>query len=107
MGLAGPSDPAAIIDRSFDVDVDAALAALEAELGLDPPDPSGVGDPANWTTMLQFVVPRPPSTVDDALVLARQHELVAECTLALPGVSTEQHAAFLLTADRWILHERP
>ena len=62
---------------------------------------------ANWGTMLQLVASRRPSTIGEALALARQQELVAPCTTALPGASTEEQAAALLASDRWFLHERP
>ncbi len=62
---------------------------------------------AHWGTMLQLVVSRRPASAGEALALARQQELVAPCTTTLPGASTEEHAATLLSSDRWFLHERP
>lgn len=62
---------------------------------------------AHWRTMLQLISGRLPASVEEALALARQQELVAPCTTALPGASTEEHAATLMSTDRWFLHERP
>jgi hypothetical protein len=168
--LAGPADPASIVERSMSVDVEGEIAAMARDATwLAEPDPSAVAeavtgyldwfDPedqlmallwlpttapeealayvhwfagngnrpshvlvavmrawcaqfgaelvAHWGTMLQLVVDAPPPTIGDALVLARQQELVASCTTELPGISTEQHAATLMASDRWFLHERP
>jgi hypothetical protein len=62
---------------------------------------------ANWGTMLQFAVARPPQTLDEAFVLAIEHDLVAPCTLALPGETVRDHARFLWRRPTWFLHERP
>ncbi|NNC43521.1 MAG: DUF4253 domain-containing protein [Acidimicrobiia bacterium] len=62
---------------------------------------------ANYGTMLQFVVERPPRDLDKAYTLARQHDLVANATLAPAGVQIRHYAASLLSADRWHLHDRP
>lgn len=62
---------------------------------------------AHWDTMLQYIVGRPPSTIEEARVLAREHTLIAPCTTLLPGVSLEAHAHALIDRDRWFLHERP
>lgn len=62
---------------------------------------------ANYGTMLQFVVGRPPTSPEEAFQLAWEQEALAECTLVLPGVSIREHARALLTVDRWFLHERP
>lgn len=168
--LAGPADPASIIERSMTVDVEDEIATLARNASwLEDPDPSAVAEPAtgymdwfepenqlmamlwlpaaapedalayvhwhagnnnlpshvlvavmrrwcrrfgaelvaHWGTMLQLLVHAPPASVDEALTLARQQELIAPCTTALPGVSTEQHAATLLASDSWFLHERP
>jgi hypothetical protein len=62
---------------------------------------------AHWGTMLQLVVDEPPTSTESALALAREQELVAPCTTAMPGASTEEHAALLMGSERWFLHERP
>lgn len=62
---------------------------------------------AHYGTMLQSFVSRPPTTLDDAWSLAREHDLAAPCTLALPGISLRHHALGLIDHDRWFLHERP
>jgi uncharacterized protein DUF4253 len=62
---------------------------------------------ANWGTMLQFVVDRPPADLDAALPLAREHVRLAPSTTALPGVSTLHHARALVGRATWCLHERP
>lgn len=62
---------------------------------------------ANWGTMLQFVVSRPPHTLKDSWTLAVEQELIAPATLVLPGVSLRNHARVLIDRDRWFLHERP
>lgn len=62
---------------------------------------------ANFGTMLQCLVTSPPETIDDAWELARQHDLIAPCTLALPGIRLRHYAVGLLGCDRWFLHERP
>lgn len=168
--LAGDTDPASIIERSRQVDVDAVFDRLSGAADwLEVPDPAGVpdsvpvfnpwfeptgqmvallflpeaepehalayvhwfaGNPslpsheliavlrrwreelgaelvAHWGTMLQLVVGRPPTTIEGALALARQQELIAPCTTAMPGASTEELAASLRSAGTWFLHERP
>lgn len=62
---------------------------------------------AHFGTMLQFIVSRPPQTVDQAFELAVQHDAVAPCTLALPGISLREHARALMQTNQWSLHERP
>lgn len=62
---------------------------------------------AHFGTMLQFVVSRPPQTLDQAFALAAQQYAVAPCTLALPGVSLREHVRALMHTDKWFLHERP
>ncbi len=62
---------------------------------------------AHYGTMLQCLVSRPPTTLDEAWSLAREHDLAAPCTLALPGISLRHHALGLIDHDRWFLHERP
>lgn len=62
---------------------------------------------ACWSTMLQLCVARPPSTLEEAVDLAIEHDIVASSTLAGPGVSTRDHARALLGRSEWFLHDRP
>jgi hypothetical protein len=62
---------------------------------------------ANWGTMLQFVVARPPTTLEDAWNLALQQDLVAQDTLTGPGISLRDHARTLIERPTWFLHCRP
>ena len=62
---------------------------------------------AHWGTMLQFVVTRPPTSMDDARSLAWEHYRVAPCTTLLPGQEVRDYARSLVSTDRWFLHERP
>lgn len=61
----------------------------------------------HYGTMLQFYANSRPTNLDDALCLAREQELIAPCTTALPGVSLLDHALALMASDTWFLHERP
>jgi hypothetical protein len=60
---------------------------------------------AHFGTMLECFVSRPPTTIDEAWELGRQHDLIAQSTLA--GSSLRHYAAGLVNYDRWFLHERP
>ena len=62
---------------------------------------------AHFGTMLEFVVNRPPRSLDEAWALAREQELVAPCTTALPGITLREHARSLVDRDTWFIHERP
>lgn len=62
---------------------------------------------AHYGTMLEFVVGQPPGDFDTALALAREHDLAAPCTLALPGIALRHHALGLVGHGTWFLHERP
>ncbi|WP_291467436.1 DUF4253 domain-containing protein [Acidovorax sp.] len=62
---------------------------------------------AHYGTMLEFAVGRPPRDFDTALALAREHDLAAPCTLALPGIALRHHALGLVGHGTWFLHERP
>jgi hypothetical protein len=62
---------------------------------------------ANYGTMLQCLVTSPPQTIEEAWELGRQHDLIAPCTLALPGIRLRHYAVGLRGWDRWFLHERP
>ncbi len=62
---------------------------------------------AHYGTMLQCLVARPPRDAQDAWEVAREHDLAAECTLALPGTAVRHYAQGLVGHNRWFLHERP
>jgi hypothetical protein len=62
---------------------------------------------AHYGTMLEFVVDRPPQTIDEAWQLAREQVLIAPCTTAPRGVPLRQHARALIGRSTWFLHERP
>ena len=62
---------------------------------------------AHWGTMLEFVVTRPPQSLEQALEVAEQHYVIAPDTLVLPGVPMRHHARALIGRDAWFLHERP
>ncbi len=62
---------------------------------------------AHYGTMLEFTVGQPPQDFDGALALAREHDLAAPCTLALPGIALRHHALGLVGHGTWFLHERP
>lgn len=62
---------------------------------------------AHYGTMLEFAVGQPPGDFDTALALAREHDLAAPCTLALPGIPLRHHALGLVGHGAWFLHERP
>ncbi|MES2612810.1 MAG: DUF4253 domain-containing protein [Pseudomonadota bacterium] len=62
---------------------------------------------AHYGTMLEFAVHQPPQDFDSALALAREHDLAAPCTLALPGIALRHHALGLVGHGTWFLHERP
>ncbi|MCE9593213.1 MAG: DUF4253 domain-containing protein [Planctomycetes bacterium] len=61
----------------------------------------------HYGTMLGAFVSRPPKSVDAAWRMAREHDLVAPCTLLLPGTPLRRYALALLGCERWFLHERP
>lgn len=62
---------------------------------------------SHYGTMLQCIVNRPPRNADEAFPLAREHNIVSPCTLALPGILLRDYADALVDWDRWFLHERP
>ena len=62
---------------------------------------------AHYGTMLGCFVSRPPADPRSAWEVAREHDLVAPCTLGLPGVTVRHYANGLANYDRWFLHERP
>ena len=62
---------------------------------------------SNYSTMLDFVVQRPPTDLEGAWHLAVEQERFAPSTTLLPGVPTLDHACALIGRDTWHLHERP
>jgi hypothetical protein len=60
---------------------------------------------ANWGTMLQLLVSRPPRTSEEAWPLAIQHDLIAQDTLS--GQTIRDHARNLIDRPSWFLHARP
>ncbi|MEW5837314.1 MAG: DUF4253 domain-containing protein [Pseudomonadota bacterium] len=62
---------------------------------------------AHYGTLLQSRVSRLPTTLEEAMQLAREHDLFAPDTLARPGVSLYNHARYLLGHEQWLLHCRP
>lgn len=67
----------------------------------------GAEPAANWGTMQQLVVTRPPSGLDEAFAVARTTSLLWPDTVAGPGVTVREHAVDLLGRTRWFLHLRP
>jgi hypothetical protein len=76
---------------------------------LPRPEPWSVGaEPAaNWDTMLQLVVTRPPTTVEDAFEVARCMTLLWPNTNSGLGVTVREMAFDLVGRSRWFLHCRP
>lgn len=56
-------------------------------------------------TMLEFLVERPPRTLDEAWPLAGEHDLLATSTLSSRAL--RDHARALLGRRTWFLHDRP
>ena len=67
----------------------------------------GAEPAANWGTMQQLVVNRPPSGLDEAFAVARTTNLLWPDTLSGPGVTVREHAVDLVDRTRWFLHLRP
>ena len=67
----------------------------------------GAEPAANWDTMVQLLVTRPPSTIEDAFELARSMSLLWPNTNGGPGVTVREMAGDLVGRDRWFLHCRP
>ena len=61
----------------------------------------------HYGTMLQFLVGKRPSTLQQAFKLASEQVLLAPCTTLLSGVPIRDHARSLLQLKRWFIHERP
>lgn len=62
---------------------------------------------AFYGTMLEFVVNRPPQSIDETWSVATQHHTLAPCTNQLPGVNVREYAHWLTGRKTWHLHERP
>lgn len=62
---------------------------------------------ANWGTMWQLVVDRPPATVQAAWPVAAESARLWPDTTVGPGVSTRGHARDLVGRNTWFLHFRP
>jgi hypothetical protein len=62
---------------------------------------------AHYGTMLQFLVSRPPTRLEDAWPLACEHDLAGGSTLGPPGIKVRDYARALIGWDRWFLHDRP
>lgn len=62
---------------------------------------------AHFGTMLEFFSASTPKTIDAAWALAKEHDLIASCTLSLPGISVRHYARALMQTNAWFLHERP
>lgn len=62
---------------------------------------------AHFGTMLQCLVSNPPKTFVEAWPLAVEHDLVAGCTLSLPGIKLRDYAHSLIGWEKWFLHDRP
>lgn len=62
---------------------------------------------AAFEVVTWLMVTRPPTDPDDAWRLAAEHDLLAESTLAAPGISLRQHAHLLPHLDRWVLFSGP
>lgn len=67
----------------------------------------GAEPAANWDTMQQLVVRRPPTTLAEAWEVARAMRLLWPDTTMLSGVAVREHARDLVGRDRWFLHLRP
>ena len=63
---------------------------------------------ANWGTMVQLVVRRPPSTIEEAWTVAYETSLLWPDTAGgANGVATRSHARDLVGRPDWFLHFRP
>lgn len=67
----------------------------------------GAEPAANWGTMQQLVVRRPPRDLDQGWQVARATGLLWPDTCVLPGVPVRHWARDLVGRDRWFLHLRP
>lgn len=62
---------------------------------------------ANHGTIMDFIVRRPPETLEDAWEVTLEHELIAPDTFLLPGMPLRDYARGLVGHPTWSLHERP
>lgn len=63
---------------------------------------------ANWGTMLQLVVGRPPTTIEEAWAVAYETNLIWPDTAGgINGIATRHHARDLVGRSDWFLHFRP
>jgi hypothetical protein len=62
---------------------------------------------AHFGTMVEYYTSSAPTTIDAAWQLAKEHDLMASCTLAGPGISVRHYAQGLMHTNAWFLHERP
>lgn len=67
----------------------------------------GAEPAANWLTMQQLGVNRPPTGLDEAFAVARTTSLLWPDTLSGPGVTVRELAVDLVGRTRWFLHFRP
>jgi hypothetical protein len=62
---------------------------------------------ANWGTMIQFVVERPPQSVEQSWGLAWAQDALAPYNFSGPAIPVREAARGLIGRGRWMLHERP
>jgi hypothetical protein len=62
---------------------------------------------AHWGTMLQFVVERPPQSLDEAWELAAEQFAVAYDSFGSPPRALREVARALWRRPTWFLHDRP
>lgn len=67
----------------------------------------GAEPAANWGTMQQLVVRRPPADLASAWEVARAQALLWGNKVYGPGVTVRQLARDLVGRERWFLHCRP
>lgn len=67
----------------------------------------GAEPAANWDTMMQLVVTRPPTTIEDAFELSRAMTLLWPNTNSGPGITVREMAFDLVGRPTWFLHCRP
>jgi hypothetical protein len=70
-------------------------------------DSFGAEPVALWGTMVQFLVPRPPTDRELCWRTAVSHDVLAPDTMSRMGVTVREHARALRILDRWFLHARP
>ncbi len=100
-----PWEVHAYVSSLFDIDVYGGEIVIAAARRWN--ERWGAEPVALWGTMMQLMVSRPPTSPDDAWMLAREHDILAANTLSNPGISLRDHARALAKLDRWFLHSRP